>query len=162
MLPVEAVVEPNEDVAYEVWVVEDATEFVGHSADDVQHHQPLPPDALLDAALGPRPNEQAGRNPGRGAEVDLVAVWLRVSTVIIKAAAQPFLCSVVVGRMMSEQQHEPTEAADAAPGAAGVGSAASAPEASDTDADRAEQDLRTQVARIRADAADAIRPGRAP
>jgi len=64
--------------------------------------------------------------------------------------------------MMSEQQHEPTEAADAAPGAAGVGSAASAPEASDTDADRAEQDLRTQVARIRADAADAIRPGRAP
>jgi hypothetical protein len=60
VLPVEAVVEPNEDVAYEVWVVEDATEFVGHSADDVKHHQPLPPDALLDAALGPRP-KRTGR-----------------------------------------------------------------------------------------------------
>ena len=59
--PAETVVEHNDDVAYEVWVVEDATEFVGHSANGLQHQQPLPPEALLDAALGPRP-KRTGRH----------------------------------------------------------------------------------------------------
>ena len=58
---IETVVEHNDDVAYEVWVVEDATEFVGNSGDEPQHHPPLPPDALLDAALGPQP-KRIGRH----------------------------------------------------------------------------------------------------
>ena len=60
---------------------------------------------------------------------------------------------------MTEQEHEPVAAADDAFGETGVGSSASAPEESALDADREEQDLRIQVARIRSDAADAIRPG---
>lgn len=61
--------------------------------------------------------------------------------------------------MMIERPDEPVAAADGAFGETGVGSGASAPEASELAADRAEQDLRIQLARIRADAAAAIKPG---
>jgi len=51
VMPAESIVELNDDVAYEVWVTEDATDFVAHAADELHHHGRLPPDALLDAAL---------------------------------------------------------------------------------------------------------------
>lgn len=60
---------------------------------------------------------------------------------------------------MTEKQPEPVAAADDAFAKTEVGSAALAPEESALAADPAEPDRRIKVERIRADAADAIRPG---
>jgi len=62
--------------------------------------------------------------------------------------------------MMNEQEHEPDAAADGASDTPGPVSAVSDPEADAVASDHAEEDLQTEIERIRSDAADAIRPGR--